>query len=99
MLKSNLNLPKNSDIDIEDLQSTLTEASNISEELREKLSKIKINILGNEHPDVITAVREIFGDSYVSSSGNTIITYDMYCSILNLLRTLGNKKAEEVFNG
>ena len=45
--------------------------------------------------EIINAIRSIFGESYIYSNGNSIITYSMYSSVINLLRTLGNNKAEE----
>lgn len=80
----------------DEVKELLEEASNISGELRNKLSKISININGSKSPELITAVQTIFGKDYISSSGNTTITYDMYCSLLNLMRELGSKKTEDL---
>lgn len=94
MLKENLNLESDSN-SVEDVKKILQEGMDASEDLRAKLSHIKININKTEE-SVIKAIRELFGDSYISSSGNSIITYDMYCSTINLIRTLGAQKASEM---
>ena len=89
--KKKNNIPE--DVDIKEL---LYEAQGVSGELREKLSKIKINIDGSKNPDVVTAIKTIFGDQYISDKGNSYIHYDMYCRVIDLIRVLGKSKSEEV---
>ena len=96
MLKSELNIKDTNGVDQKDLLETLELAYEIDAELRSKLSKIKINIDKNKNPELIIAIRKIFGETYISRVGNAVITYDMYCSTLNLIRTLGKSKAEEI---
>lgn len=96
MIKDNLNIKETNGATAVDIKETLNEAYAISEELRSKLAKIRINIDKSKNPEIITAVQRIFGDSYISRTGNTTITYDMYCACINLIRTLGEKKAEEI---
>ena len=66
-----------------------------SEELRVKLSKVRIKVDGSRSPQLIEAIRALFGSTYITGQGDSYITYDMYCSVVNLLRSLGNKTAEE----
>ena len=96
MIKSNLNLKEGNSVSQEDLLKTIAEGKEVSRELQEKLSKIKININKDTNPELISAIFRLFGESYISRTGNSVITYDMYCSTLNLIRTLGKSKAEEV---
>ena len=96
MVQNNLNLKEVNGVSQKEIMETLEEAYEISEDLRKKLSKIRINIDKNKNPEIINAIRRIFGDSYISRSGNSTITYDMYCSTLNLIRTLGKNKSEEI---
>lgn len=91
----NIDNKKNNVGDITDIQELLHEAQGASGELREKLSKIKINIDGRKSPDIITAIRAIFGDTYINTKGNSYINYDMYCRVIDLLRKVGSSKAEE----
>lgn len=71
------------------------EAIEASEDLRLKLSKVRIKIEGSKSPKVIKAIKEIFGESYITDKGDAYITYDMYCSVVNLIRVLGNTTAME----
>ncbi len=96
MIKSNLNIKEANGVSLASVIETLEEAYEISEELRNKLSKIRINIDKNKNPELINAVKMIFGESYISRTGNTSISYDMYCSTINLIRELGKNKSEEI---
>jgi len=71
------------------------EAIEASEDLRLKLSKVRIKIEGSKSPKVIKAIKEIFGESYITDKGDAYLTYDMYCSVVNLIRVLGNTTAME----
>lgn len=72
-----------------------TKAIEASEELRIKLSKVRIKVDGARSPQLIEAIRALFGSTYITDKGDSYITYDMYCSVVNLLRSLGTKTAEE----
>lgn len=93
---SDLNIKKSNGTTQEELWALLAEGYEIEKELRDKLNKIRINIDKNKSPEVITAIRAVFGDSYISRSGNSTITYEMYCVALNLMRKLGSSKASEI---
>ena len=80
----------------EEILQILSDARDASEELREKLSAIRIKIVGAREPDIISAIINIFGKDYVTDNGDSYITYDMYCSILNMIRTIGQSKAQEI---
>ncbi len=71
------------------------DALSASEEMREKLSKLRIKVNGSQSSKVITAIREVFGDAYITDKGDAYITYDMYCAVINLIRDLGNHIAQE----
>lgn len=96
MIQNTLNIKQENLTTQEDILEALTEGRKISNELKEKLSKIKININKDSNPELIEAIFRIFGEKYISRSGNSVITYDMYCSTLNLIRTLGKNKSEEI---
>ena len=96
MLKDNLNIKESNGATLVDIQETLKEGYLASEELKSKLAKIRINIDKVKNPEIVKAVEHIFGKPFISQAGNTVITYDMYCSCLNLIRTLGQNKAQEI---
>lgn len=79
----------------EEGQALYDEAIKASEELRQKLSKVRIKIDGNKSPKVIKAIKDVFGDTYITTTGNAYLTYDMYCSVINLIRELGRVTAKE----
>lgn len=96
MIKTDLNIKETNGPSKQEVISVLQEGYEISAELRDKLSKISINIDGNKNPEIINAIRRIFGDDYISRTGNSKITYEMYCSTLSLIRSLGENKSQEV---
>lgn len=96
MIQTNLNLKESNGVTQKEVLETLNDAYEVSEELRSKLSKIRIHIDKNNNPELINAILLIFGPTYISKTGNSSITYDMYCATLNLIRTLGTEKAKEV---
>lgn len=79
----------------EEGQALYREALVASEDLRNKLSKVRIKIDAKKSPKVIKAIVSIFGEDYLTSSGDAYLTYDMYCSVVNLIRTLGSATAKE----
>ena len=76
---------------MERIETTLNDARVVSNELLEKLSKIKIKLDRNLQSDVIQAIRTIYGSEFVSDNGNVYITYQMYCECINLIRDLGKQ--------
>lgn len=96
MVQNNINLREENGVSQQELLETIAEGREISDELRRKLAKIRINVNKQDNPELITAIQRIFGDNYISKAGNSVITYDMYCSTLNLIRTLGKNKSEEI---
>lgn len=79
----------------EEGQLLYEKALEASEELRSKLSKVRIKIQGSSHPGVIEAISKVFGKEHITATGDAYLTYDMYCSVVNLIRTLGNTVAAE----
>lgn len=96
MLKSDLNIKEENNTTITELQEILSNAYEAEYDLRSQLTKIKINIDGSKNPEIVNAISAIFGPQYVSSNGNSSITYEMYCSVINLIRNLGKNKAKEI---
>lgn len=74
---------------LEEVNNTLSEARSISNSLRTDLSKIRVKLDRVEHEDVILAIRQVFGNEFISDYGNIYITYDMYNTCIKLIRDLG----------
>lgn len=96
MLQNDLNIKEENGTTLTEIQEVLADAYEAENDLRSQLTKIKINIDGKSSPNIISAVTAIFGPEYISSNGNCSITYEMYCSVINLIRDLGKLKAQEV---
>ena len=96
MIIGNENIKPENGSTIEEIQQVLAEARLVDINLRNKLSKIKIHVSGKSNPELIKAIRTVFDDTYIDTNGNSIITYNMYCSVINLLRQIGLSKAEEI---
>lgn len=79
----------------EEQKQLYNEALAASEDLRLKLAKIRIRVDGLKSPNIIKAIKELFGESYINDKGDSYITYDMYCSVVNMIRTLGGLVGEE----
>ena len=96
MVIGNENIKQENGVTLEEIQQILAEARTADINLRNKLSKIKIHINGRDNPELIKAIKTIFDSTYIDTNGNSVITYNMYCSVINLLRQIGTSKAEEI---
>lgn len=89
-------LKEENGVTITEVQEALAEAEKVNSELRMKLDKIKIQVSGRDNPELVNAIKTLFGDKYIFSNGNSVISYDMYCYVIKLLRELGKAKAGEL---
>lgn len=90
------NLNESNGVTKEELDHILLEAKEAGSELSFKLQKVKIQVEGAKSPELISAIRAIFGDNFIFTNGNSVITYDMYCYVMKLIREIGKEKAKEV---
>ena len=72
MIQTNLNLKESNGVTQKEVLETLNDAYEVSEELRSKLSKIRIHIDKNNNPELINAILLIFGPTYISKTGNLL---------------------------
>lgn len=63
-------------------------------ELESELSNIVINV-GPSSKEVLTAIKYIFGPSYIATNGTSQITYEMFSIVANKLRAAGKLKVGE----
>ena len=96
MVIGNENINEENGVTIEEIQQVLADARTADINIRNKLSKIKIHINARDNPELIKAIRTVFDDTYIDTNGNSVITYNMYCAVINLLRQIGTSKAEEI---
>ena len=80
MIQTNLNLKESNGVTQKEVLETLNDAYEVSEELRSKLSKIRIHIDKNNNPELINAILLIFGPTYISKL--VILLLLMICIVL-----------------
>ena len=81
-------------IEYENLSELINEGQLYLNELKTTLKDIKVPV-SSLHPTVVEAVRNIFGDNYLTSEGKGFITYEMYLQSLDIIRSVGNATASE----
>ncbi len=78
----------------EDLAEVLRKGQEYREELKSLLKDIKVPVR-KMHPSVIEAIRVLFGDNYITTEGESLITFEMYLDCMDLLRNVGRATAAE----
>ena len=73
----------------------LLELKEAKAHLASQLSSTKVTVLEKEYPEIITAIRGLFGDSYVNN-GVAVITFDMIEECMKIVRNAGKGKAQEL---
>ncbi len=81
-------------IEYENLSELINEGQLYLNELKTTLKDIKVPV-SSLHPTVVEAIRNIFGDNYLTSEGKGFITYEMYLQSLDIIRSVGNATASE----
>ena len=81
-------------IEYENLSELISESQLYLDELKTTLKDIKVPV-SSLHPTVVEAIRNIFGDNYLTSEGKGFITYEMYLKSLDIIRSVGNATASE----
>ena len=81
-------------IEYENLSELISESQLYLVELKTTLKDVKVPV-SSLHPAVIEAIRNIFGDNYLTSDGKGFITYEMYLQSLDIIRSVGNATASE----
>ena len=76
---------------VENLEDLLNKAQEYMGEMREMLKDIRVPA---EDPQVLEAVRNIFGNTYIHD-GRTYITFEMFLDCLNITRNVGRAVAAE----
>lgn len=84
---------KKTEVTEESLAQLVTVGLEYMEELREMLSDIKVPAR-SVNPDVLEAIRTIFGDEYVTNE-ESYITFDMFVDCSKILRNIGRATAAE----
>lgn len=79
----------------EQLEELLDETGEVLEELKVLLQDIKVPVT-KDSPQVLEAVRNIFGLTYMNEAGTeAYITFDMYLECMSITRNVGRAVAAE----
>lgn len=73
------------------------QALEASQDLSEKLTHVSIRIPSND-TSLIESTKKVFGEEYILEDGSVKLTYEMYRSLVNLIRDLGKLTSNEVLS-
>lgn len=82
------------DVTKEEYDSVMASAADAINELTRDVSSINVTV-GANSTDVLTAIKFIFGPSYINANGTAVITYEMFDKVAQSLRTAGKLKVGE----
>ena len=51
--------------------------------------------VNKNNPEILQAVQNLFGNSYITADGSTYITFPMYLQCLQLIRSVGKNTASQ----
>lgn len=78
----------------EEIKKLIQEADGVLDELNNEIKHVTVKIPAKAS-DVIIAIKQIFGDSYINSDGSSQITYTMYSRVIDILKQAGELKVQE----
>ena len=80
--------------DGDSLKKLLDEGAEALNELTEELRDIKVPVTKTD-TQVLEAIKNIFGLTYLNDNGSSYITYDMYLECAQIVRNAGRAVAAE----
>lgn len=83
------------DITEEELSEVLKVGQNYLTELDETLKDIYVPARIATNPEVVEAVKYIFGDEFINEKGEAYISYKMFRDCMVILRNVGRATAAE----
>lgn len=78
-----------------DVAKVLEEMIEAKTALKNGLSDLKVITTQEQNPDVLTAIRALFGDNAIKD-GKAYITFDMLSECMTVIRKAGKTKAKEL---
>lgn len=81
-------------IDKSEYDNLIKEAESVLDSLSGRLSMVTV-LVSKSSPDVLNAIKKVFGDKYIKSDGTSEITFDMFKQLTDSLRRVGESKVEE----
>lgn len=78
----------------EQIKQIIEESEVVLNELSNELSHLSVRI-GPTSPDIINAIKNVFGTQHIRHDGSAYITYNMYSKVIELLGQTGKYKVQE----
>lgn len=79
----------------DDIINVLQRLLDAKNQISERMSDLKVTVNVNQYPDIVAAVSGLFGPEYVSD-GVAVITFDMVIKCMEVVRSAGIGKAQEL---
>ena len=79
---------------IEDLEEVLRVGQNYLDQLDETLKDIRVPVR-SINPEVLNAIKYIFGDEYITENNESYVTYEMLRTCMTVMRNVGRATAAE----
>lgn len=87
-------VPELREVSEEDLEDLLNEGQKYLDELKVLLKDIKVPV-DNNSPQVLEAIKSIFGNTYITQDNKSYVTFDMFLDCLHVTRNVGRAVAAE----
>lgn len=81
-------------IDKSEYDKLIKEAESVLDSLSNRLSTVTV-LVSKSSPDVLNAIKKVFGNKYIKADGTSEITFDMFKQLTESLRRVGESKVEE----
>lgn len=80
---------------VRDISSILEELVAAKSEILSKLKDLKVTATDERDPDVMTAIRNLYGESAIKD-GKASISFEMVAQCIDIVRRAGKAKAAEL---
>ena len=80
---------------VRDISSILEELVAAKSEILSKLKDLKVTATDERDPDVMTAIRNLYGESAIKE-GKASISFEMVAQCIDIVRRAGKAKAAEL---
>lgn len=84
-----------SNFTVKEITSILEELVSAKSQLLDKLKDLKVAVSEERDPDVVTAIKSLYGNDYIKD-GKAAITFEMVAQCVDIVRRAGRAKASEL---
>ena len=84
-----------SNFTVKEITSILEELVSAKSQLLDKLKDLKVAVSEERDPDVVTAIKSLYGNDYIKD-GKATIAFEMVAQCVDIVRRAGRAKASEL---